>query len=310
VAGYLALLSSEARERIREWEHPNPSVNDEPDTRTLAAAGRRVGFASVVIALFLPLFIPGLHMTRLFGGGQPGIGGSGGGHAGVGRDVSEDSAVMKSVYDASTHEGTWIITGKGDPAMVALAHAQGFDAHPTKLSDSEFDAEVASGGHTVIYRGTRPPDDMIQFGQQPAPGSPDSPAGMHEQFRSGSYRPGFGMFGNGFYMAPSHEKAASFSDGSPGSVGRFALHHDAKVVDYEYLLDQFGSVYKGPKWKAASTETKDVISDFGRFAMAKGYDAIRVSAGGKIASGGTVQNEEYVILNRGALLAAETDGQS
>ena len=86
VAGYLALLSSEARERIREWEHPNPSVNDEPDTRTLAAAGRRVGFASVLIALCLPLFIPGLHMTRLFGGGQPGIGGSGGGsgsHAAV-----------------------------------------------------------------------------------------------------------------------------------------------------------------------------------------------------------------------------------
>jgi transglutaminase-like putative cysteine protease len=79
VAGYLALLSSEGRDRIREWEHPNPSANDEPDTRTLAAAGRRVGFASVVIALCLPLFIPGLHMTRLFGGGQPGIGGSGGG---------------------------------------------------------------------------------------------------------------------------------------------------------------------------------------------------------------------------------------
>jgi len=78
VIGYLALLSSEGRDRIREWEHPNPSANDVPDTRTLAAAGRRVGFASVVIALCLPLFIPGLHMTRLFGGGQPGIGGSGG----------------------------------------------------------------------------------------------------------------------------------------------------------------------------------------------------------------------------------------
>jgi len=83
VAGYLALLSSEARDRIREWEHPNPSASDEPDTRTLAAAGRRVGFASVVIALCLPLFIPGLHTTRLFGG-QPGIGGSGGSGGGSG----------------------------------------------------------------------------------------------------------------------------------------------------------------------------------------------------------------------------------
>jgi transglutaminase-like putative cysteine protease len=84
VAGYLALLSSEGRDRIREWEHANPSANDEPDTRNLAAAGRRVGFASVVVALCLPLFMPGLHATRLFGGGQPGIGGSGGGGGGGG----------------------------------------------------------------------------------------------------------------------------------------------------------------------------------------------------------------------------------
>jgi hypothetical protein len=83
VAGYLALLSSEGKERIRAWERPAPSAREEPDTRALAAAGRRVGFASVVLALCLPLFIPGLHVTRLFGGG-PGIGGSGGSGAGVG----------------------------------------------------------------------------------------------------------------------------------------------------------------------------------------------------------------------------------
>jgi len=86
VAGYLALLSSEGRDRIREWERPQPSADDTPDTRTLAAAGRRVGFASVVLALCLPLVVPGLHVTRLFGG-QPGIGGAAGdgsGSAGAG----------------------------------------------------------------------------------------------------------------------------------------------------------------------------------------------------------------------------------
>jgi len=82
VAGYLTLLSSEARDRIREWEHPDPDGRGAPDTRPLAAAGRRVGFASIVLALCLPLAIPGLHTTRLFGG-QPGIGGSGG-HAAAG----------------------------------------------------------------------------------------------------------------------------------------------------------------------------------------------------------------------------------
>jgi transglutaminase-like putative cysteine protease len=77
VAGYLALLSSEGRDRIRDWERTDATDHYAPDTRPLAAAGRRVGTVSVVLALCLPLFIPGLHTTRLFGG-QPGIGGKGG----------------------------------------------------------------------------------------------------------------------------------------------------------------------------------------------------------------------------------------
>jgi len=81
IAGYLALLSSEGRDRIREWEQPSPRPQDIPDTRALTAAGRRVGIASVALALAVPLFVPGLHATRLFGG-QPGIGGNAGGGAG------------------------------------------------------------------------------------------------------------------------------------------------------------------------------------------------------------------------------------
>jgi transglutaminase-like putative cysteine protease len=77
--GYLGLLSSEGRDRIREWEHPSPDPNLMPDTRALAAAGRRVGTASVVLALCVPLLIPGLHTTQLFSSGQAGIGGTGNG---------------------------------------------------------------------------------------------------------------------------------------------------------------------------------------------------------------------------------------
>jgi transglutaminase-like putative cysteine protease len=36
-----------------------------PDTRSLAAAGRRVGFASIVFALLAPLLVPGLHAARI-----------------------------------------------------------------------------------------------------------------------------------------------------------------------------------------------------------------------------------------------------
>ncbi len=99
-AGYLAMLSADGRERIRVWGRlvslwrTGPSRRDGgsgaggvrgagpagpgPDTRALAAAGRRVGLASIVLALCAPLLVPGLHPSKLFSSG-PGIGGTGGG---------------------------------------------------------------------------------------------------------------------------------------------------------------------------------------------------------------------------------------
>jgi transglutaminase-like putative cysteine protease len=100
--GYLGLLATEGRERIREWEQPRPgSTGGGPDTSALAAAGRRVGFASAAIALCLPLFIPGLHTTRLFGGqpgigGHPGSGGSGGGLVGLPSPETAMSSELQS----------------------------------------------------------------------------------------------------------------------------------------------------------------------------------------------------------------------
>ena len=70
-----------------------------PDTRALAAAGRRVGLASIVLALFAPLIVPGLHASKLFSSG-PGIGGRGG--TGGGQSLSLPSALSQAV--AQLHE--------------------------------------------------------------------------------------------------------------------------------------------------------------------------------------------------------------
>jgi transglutaminase-like putative cysteine protease len=80
MAGYLALLSADGRERLRLWGRLVHRWHDEPegrgpDTRPLTAAGRRIGLAAVVLAVFLPLLIPGLKQHRLFSGS-----GGGGGH--------------------------------------------------------------------------------------------------------------------------------------------------------------------------------------------------------------------------------------
>src|SRR5580658_5886319 len=118
-AGYLAMLSADGRERIRLWGHlvslwRSGSLYDAParrgtpdgagyaeatanagdrhlkgepdagpDTRALAAAGRRIGLASIVLALCVPLILPGLHPSKLFSSG-PGIGGAGGNGGGSG----------------------------------------------------------------------------------------------------------------------------------------------------------------------------------------------------------------------------------
>ncbi|HEX7266678.1 MAG TPA: DUF3488 and transglutaminase-like domain-containing protein, partial [Streptosporangiaceae bacterium] len=84
ITGYLALLSAEGRERVRLWGRlvntwPGRSEAKGPDTRQLTAAGRRVGFATVVLALCVPLILPGLQHHRLFPGHSVGTGGGNGG---------------------------------------------------------------------------------------------------------------------------------------------------------------------------------------------------------------------------------------
>jgi len=69
-----------------------------PDTRALAAAGRRVGLASMVLALCAPLIVPGLHASKLFSSG-PGIGGTGGDG---GQSLTLPSALSQAV--AQLHE--------------------------------------------------------------------------------------------------------------------------------------------------------------------------------------------------------------
>jgi transglutaminase-like putative cysteine protease len=87
IVGYLGLLSADGRHRLRLWGrliHPWQDDTDSqgPDVKPLAAAGRRIGSAAVVLALALPLLIPGLKAHRLFSGDGTGKNGGGGGNHG------------------------------------------------------------------------------------------------------------------------------------------------------------------------------------------------------------------------------------
>ena len=88
--GYLALLSSDGRSRLRGWGRVvtvwHYAGDDErlagADMGALAATGRRIGMAAVCAALIAPLLVPGLNVHKIFGG--HGTGDGGGGRTGVG----------------------------------------------------------------------------------------------------------------------------------------------------------------------------------------------------------------------------------
>ncbi len=80
--GYLALLSSDGRHRLRGWGRVvtvwHYSGEDErlggADIGGLAATGRRIGLAAVCAALIAPLLVPGLTSHHIFSGHSGGSG--------------------------------------------------------------------------------------------------------------------------------------------------------------------------------------------------------------------------------------------
>jgi transglutaminase-like putative cysteine protease len=156
--GYLAMLSADGRERIRVWGrlvslwrsgsvydgpgragadnlYPGTPADQQsdparriaarepgPDTRALAAAGRRVGLASVVLALCVPLIVPGLHPSKLFSSG-PGIGGSGSGAGAAPALPDTVSQTMRELQEQHpTTVLTYTTTAKNPPYLQTLVY--------------------------------------------------------------------------------------------------------------------------------------------------------------------------------------------
>ncbi len=74
MAGYLALLSAAGRERLRMWGQlvtfkyvqPADEAGSGPDTRQLAASGRRVGLVAVCLAVVIPIVLPSVRPHDIF----------------------------------------------------------------------------------------------------------------------------------------------------------------------------------------------------------------------------------------------------
>jgi transglutaminase-like putative cysteine protease len=85
LAGYLALLSADGRQRLRMWgrlvtfRHVQSAdeTGSGPDTKELAASGRRIGLAAVCLAIVIPLVLPSARAHDIFGTTPDGAGSDG-----------------------------------------------------------------------------------------------------------------------------------------------------------------------------------------------------------------------------------------
>jgi hypothetical protein len=75
LAGFLALLSADGRARLRMWGRlvtfryvqSADEAGAGPDTRELAASGRRIGLAAICLAVIIPIILPAVHTRAVFG---------------------------------------------------------------------------------------------------------------------------------------------------------------------------------------------------------------------------------------------------
>lgn len=173
-----------------------------------------------------------------------------------------------------------------DSALQSIGEVQGFDALPALGSAADVDAIVANGG-TEVFRG---------FGGL---------AGR-DQFVSGAYEPGLGIYGNGFYSSTMTDTAGSYADFIEDGPTRMVLRPDAKILDIWELDEAIRPV----RWVDGSDDvavfTQQTVSDQGRAAATLGYDAIRIRDAGMGRKADGTREDYIVIFNRGALTVDES----
>ena len=200
----------------------------------------------------------------------------------------------------------------GDIVLQDMAKEVGFHKKPTLLSKEEMDAYIQQGNRE-LFRGI---------------GGRQGEAEIYvEQFKTGEYFAGKGVYGNGVYTAYGEdgmEVAKQFAGGVEKNVLRISLKKDAKIISHDALIetqkleftalqdeeralrrkarkeadriyDETGDDDKvemflkeaAKKWEETERYRR-VLADPGRYALYKGYDAIDIPS-----------SRFMLVLNRG-----------
>lgn len=195
-----------------------------------------------------------------------------------------------------------------DDRLAAIGAMQGFDDVPTVVTKSEFDRLLASGDYIEAWRGVRGAGGGVNQWRPGRGGAVTNSKTAHdvnEEFRSGPAYYGNGIFGNGYYFATDKSVAAGYADSSKGSLLRVLIPKKANIVAHSAIRSEAqASGSQRSKAKGNSHETA-TLWDEGRFAAAKGHDAIEIKSNMSSSHVASSGKPAFNILNRSVLIVEE-----
>lgn len=180
--------------------------------------------------------------------------------------------VLRSAANRETEPGSGV-GANGDEMLHAITAKQGFNGRPAVASRQELDALIEAG-HRPLFRGVQSTATKTD-------------AEMAEQIRTGEAYQGFGVWGNGTYTSNQILVARRY-----GVPVRMALHPQARVISQADLKAEHQAFMAR---QPPGSPSHRVFSDPGRYAAARGYDAVDVK--------GSLE-DEVLVLNRSALTVA------
>jgi hypothetical protein len=158
MAGYLTLLSTAGRERLRMWgqlvtfkyvQAPDEAGHG-PDTKQLAASGRRVGLAAVCLAVIIPIVLPSMHAHDVFATAPGSAGsGAGGGSSGSDNASAQLDAMLQVQQQLQQKTPQPVLTYSTTAADPADAYFQVYVLNYSARSDN-WQPQFAQGGAAVL----------------------------------------------------------------------------------------------------------------------------------------------------------------
>ncbi len=119
MAGYLTLLSTAGRDRLRMWgqlvtfkyvQHADEAGSG-PDTKQLAASGRRVGLVAVCLAVIIPIVLPSVRPHDIFASTAAGSGATiTGGSTGNGNASAQLDPMLQVQQQLTEHKPRPVLT--------------------------------------------------------------------------------------------------------------------------------------------------------------------------------------------------------